>query len=95
MNYMASCGTAGCKSFDATSGAVWFKVDEAGFENGEWAGAETLIKNNLKYSFTIPSNIPDGEVSRFNWIAALAMSNIMLLLVVSYPTRDPCSAFDW
>lgn len=56
---MASCGASGCKTFDATAGK-FFKVDEGGYLDGVWA-TDKLLSNGLKYSFKIPSNIPDGE----------------------------------
>ncbi|KIY72598.1 lytic polysaccharide monooxygenase, partial [Cylindrobasidium torrendii FP15055 ss-10] len=42
------------------SDKVWFKIGEAGFENGSW-GAIDLISNNNTAKATIPSGLPSGQ----------------------------------
>ncbi|OAL55326.1 endoglucanase IV precursor [Pyrenochaeta sp. DS3sAY3a] len=55
----------------ATAGQLnFFKIDEAGFDNGEWA-ATKLIKNNLTWSVTVPSNIAAGQYVLRHEIIAL------------------------
>lgn len=59
MTYMASCGTAGCTSFNS-SGARWFKIAQAGLQSdGTWAQAALLT--GAAATVTLPSNIAPGE----------------------------------
>lgn len=59
---------------DATSATAkdleFFKIDAAGYENGEWAAA-TLIKNNLTWSVTVPESIAPGQYVLRHEIIAL------------------------
>lgn len=42
--------------------AVWFKVDEAGFENGKWAATDILVgEQNNVWNFKIPSGLASGQ----------------------------------
>ncbi|KAH9905836.1 carbohydrate-binding module family 1 protein [Xylariomycetidae sp. FL2044] len=49
---------------DATSdvgyGSGWFKIQEDGYENGQW-GTSTVIENAGKHPITIPDCLPDGQ----------------------------------
>ena len=67
LDYMA-------KVDDATSAKAadlsFFKIDEAGYENGEWA-ATKLINNNLTWSVTVPSSIAPGQYVLRHEIIAL------------------------
>lgn len=71
-HYMASCN-GDCKQFD-TSDAQWFKVDEAGYDNGVWAST-TLIKDNLSSTMTIPAALKPGEYLIRHEIVALHDAN--------------------
>lgn len=59
---------------DATSAKAadleFFKIDAAGYENGEWA-ATKLINNNLTWSVTVPSSIAPGQYVLRHEIIAL------------------------
>ncbi|UPX18476.1 uncharacterized protein EKO05_0008775 [Ascochyta rabiei] len=48
----------------------FFKIDEAGYEGGEWA-ATKLIKNNQTWSVTVPSSIAPGQYVLRHEIIAL------------------------
>ncbi|KAG6856144.1 hypothetical protein H0H87_007149 [Tephrocybe sp. NHM501043] len=41
--------------------AVWFKVAEAGYEDGKWAATDVLTADNSIYTFTIPANLKAGQ----------------------------------
>ncbi|KAH0610638.1 uncharacterized protein H6S33_012165 [Morchella sextelata] len=60
--YMAKC-PASCADFDG-SGAVWFKIDEAGLlsgtiNKGEWGNG--IILKTLKWTTTIPASLTPGN----------------------------------
>lgn len=58
MNYMASCGSNDCSSFDASK-AQWFKIEEAGIgSNGQWAQASIMA--GQPFSLTLPQNLKSG-----------------------------------
>ena len=48
-------------STDLFCSAVWFKVDEAGLEDGKWAATDILSENNSIYTFTIPGSLKAGQ----------------------------------
>ncbi|KAJ8107612.1 hypothetical protein OPT61_g8744 [Boeremia exigua] len=48
----------------------FFKIDEAGYEGGEWA-ATKLINNDLTWSVTVPSSIAPGQYVLRHEIIAL------------------------
>ncbi|KAF9701396.1 hypothetical protein EKO04_000312 [Ascochyta lentis] len=48
----------------------FFKIDEAGYEGGEWA-ATKLIKNNNTWSVTVPTSIAPGQYVLRHEIIAL------------------------
>lgn len=48
----------------------FFKIDEAGYEGGEWA-AMKLINNDLTWSVTVPSSIAPGQYVLRHEIIAL------------------------
>ncbi|KAH7073669.1 glycosyl hydrolase family 61-domain-containing protein, partial [Paraphoma chrysanthemicola] len=48
----------------------FFKIDEAGYDNGKWAAAK-LIANNLTWSVTIPESIASGQYVLRHEIIAL------------------------
>jgi cellulase len=59
---MAKC-PASCADFDG-SGAVWFKIDEAGLlsgtiNKGEWGNG--IILKTLKWTTTIPASLTPGN----------------------------------
>lgn len=56
--YMTSCN-GDCTVF-RPEGARWFKIDEAGYDNGQWAAA-ILIANGLRWTSTIPTQLAQGE----------------------------------
>jgi cellulase len=67
IDYMAKVDDATA----ATSGDLnFFKIDEAGYEGGEWA-ATKLINNNLTWSVTVPKNIAAGQYVLRHEIIAL------------------------
>jgi hypothetical protein len=53
-----------------SSGLNFFKIDEAGYDNGQWA-ASKLIANNLTWSVTIPESIASGQYVLRHEIIAL------------------------
>jgi hypothetical protein len=56
--WMTSCGGS-CKNFDPTK-AKFFKIDEAGYQNGQWA-SQKLIQQGNSWTVTIPSSLGSGE----------------------------------
>ncbi|CAE7210419.1 unnamed protein product [Rhizoctonia solani] len=40
---------------------VWFKIDEAGLENGKWAGTDVLLAQNGLWTVKIPENLQPGQ----------------------------------
>ncbi|TKX19443.1 hypothetical protein C1H76_8291 [Elsinoe australis] len=75
MNYLAKC-PGKCADLADASGLKFFKISQAGLtnpnaaNNGGWA-TDDLIKNNLKNTVTIPSNIAAGEYVLRHEILAL------------------------
>ncbi|KAF3033509.1 hypothetical protein E8E12_004882 [Didymella heteroderae] len=63
---------------DATSAKAadlkFFKIDAAGYEDGQWA-ATKLINNNLTWSVTVPSSIAPGQYVLRHEIIALHSAN--------------------
>ncbi|KAL8404261.1 hypothetical protein RB594_009210 [Gaeumannomyces avenae] len=59
IDYLASCGSTGCDKVDVTS-LQFFKIDEAGLENGVWA-SDKLINQGNKWEVTIPASIKAGS----------------------------------
>lgn len=60
--YMARC-PASCSTFDG-SGAVWFKIDEAGLlsgtvNKGSWGNG--VILSTLRWTTTIPATLAPGN----------------------------------
>ncbi|KAL0640606.1 hypothetical protein Q9L58_000270 [Maublancomyces gigas] len=60
--YMAKCPSS-CSTFDG-SGAVWFKIDEAGLlsgtvNKGSWGNG--VILSTLKWTTTIPASLAPGN----------------------------------
>ncbi|KAI0764168.1 glycosyl hydrolase family 61-domain-containing protein [Trametes elegans] len=59
LTYMASCGDAGCASFDAAD-AKWFKIEETGLQSdGTWAQA--ALTQGAPAEVQLPSDIASGE----------------------------------
>ncbi|KAF9653186.1 glycoside hydrolase, partial [Thelephora ganbajun] len=56
--FMASCN-GDCSNFKATDGK-WFKIDEGGYTNGQWA-SEKLIANGNQWTSTIPAGLASGQ----------------------------------
>ncbi|TLS25506.1 hypothetical protein PpBr36_07839 [Pyricularia pennisetigena] len=73
INYLADCGSAGCDKADASS-LNFFKISEAGLENGVWA-ADQLIKDGNKATVTIPSSLAAGKYVLRHEIIALHEGN--------------------
>ncbi|KAJ1300462.1 hypothetical protein OPQ81_005277 [Rhizoctonia solani] len=40
---------------------VWFKIDEAGLENGKWAATDVLLAQNGLWTVRIPENLQPGQ----------------------------------
>ncbi|KDQ53476.1 glycoside hydrolase family 61 protein [Jaapia argillacea MUCL 33604] len=66
--YMTSCNS-NCSSFDV-SGAKWFKIDAAGYDNGQWASAK-LIADNFLWNSTVPEALAPGQYLMRHEIVAL------------------------
>lgn len=58
MTYLANCH-GNCSEVDP-SDLSYFKINEAGYEDSEWASAK-LIANNNSWTVTIPSDIAPGN----------------------------------
>lgn len=56
--FMASCN-GDCSSFTASTGK-WFKIDQGGYTNGQWA-SDKLIADGNKWSSTIPAGLASGQ----------------------------------
>jgi len=75
LDYLASCGSAGCSAADKTA-LSWFKISEVGVitpgtgDNGIW-GADLLIANGNKWQVQIPDFIAPGEYVLRHEIIAL------------------------
>ncbi|CAE6483567.1 unnamed protein product [Rhizoctonia solani] len=50
---------------------VWFKIDEAGLENGKWAGTDVLLSQNGLWTVTIPQSLQAGQYIMRHEIIAL------------------------
>lgn len=63
VDYLASCGSAGCETVDKTT-LEFFKIDEVGLVDGSSApgfwGSDQLIANNNSWMVQIPPNIAPG-----------------------------------
>lgn len=46
---------------DGFLSAVWFKVDEAGLEDGKWAATDIMIANNNTWTWQVPSDLAAGN----------------------------------
>ncbi|KAL0956357.1 hypothetical protein HGRIS_002507 [Hohenbuehelia grisea] len=66
--YMTSCN-GDCTTFDVT-GARWFKIDAAGYDNGQWASAK-LIADGSSWTSTIPAGLAPGQYLLRHEIIAL------------------------
>ncbi|KAJ9094447.1 hypothetical protein QFC21_005986 [Naganishia friedmannii] len=60
MVYMANCG----KSCDGVEGGDldWFKIGQEGFHDGQWPNDRLLKSNNWGSQFTLPTNLPSGNL---------------------------------
>ncbi|KAK4127257.1 lytic polysaccharide monooxygenase [Parathielavia appendiculata] len=74
LDYLASCGDAGCESVDKTT-LEFFKISEVGLVDGTSApgvwGSDQLIANNNSWMVQIPSNISPGNYVLRHEIIAL------------------------
>ena len=85
MNYMASCGSNDCSTFDAST-AKWFKIEQSGQnDDGTWAQAQISMSNAFlcltsfltpeivagqPFELTLPENLsPGGYLLRHEIIA--------------------------
>ncbi|KAF8757798.1 Glycoside hydrolase [Rhizoctonia solani] len=50
---------------------VWFKIDEAGLDNGKWAGTDVLLSQNGLWTVKIPQNLQPGQYLMRHEIIAL------------------------
>ncbi|KAJ8454291.1 hypothetical protein ONZ45_g8731 [Pleurotus djamor] len=66
--YMASCNSD-CSQFDV-SGARWFKIDAAGYDNGQWASAK-LMADGMSWTSKIPAQLAPGQYLMRHEIIAL------------------------
>lgn len=47
---------------DNPASAVWFKIDEAGYEDGKWAATDILTgEQNSIWTVTIPAGLKAGQ----------------------------------
>jgi hypothetical protein len=58
LTYIANCN-GDCSQADKAT-LKWIKIDEAGCENGVWAGKK-LMENNFTWTTTVPSTIAPGN----------------------------------
>jgi hypothetical protein len=56
--FMASCN-GDCSTFNSPDGK-WFKIDEGGYTNGQWA-SQKLIANGNKWTSNIPAGLASGQ----------------------------------
>ncbi|CAE6514569.1 unnamed protein product [Rhizoctonia solani] len=50
---------------------VWFKIDEAGLDNGKWAATDVLLSQNGLWTVTIPQSLQPGQYLMRHEIIAL------------------------
>uniref|UniRef100_A0A1C9ZP88-2 Isoform LPMO9A-1 of AA9 family lytic polysaccharide monooxygenase A n=1 Tax=Gloeophyllum trabeum TaxID=104355 RepID=A0A1C9ZP88-2 len=43
------------------SDVIWFKIDEAGYENGKWAATDIMSAQNSTWTVTIPKALAPGQ----------------------------------
>ena len=74
IDYLASCGSAGCETVDKTA-LEFFKIDEVGLVDGSSApgvwGSDQLIANGNAWMVQIPANIAPGNYVLRHEIIAL------------------------
>lgn len=70
LTYMAKC-EPNCGSFTGSTGKVWFKIDESGYENGSWASQKLYDQGNI-WKSTVPACLADGEYLVRHEIIALS-----------------------
>ncbi|TIA76242.1 hypothetical protein E3P91_00155 [Wallemia ichthyophaga] len=58
ITYLARCWSGDCSTMNADS-ANWFKIDQKGFENGQWKQASLM--NSAGYTITIPWDLEEGD----------------------------------
>jgi hypothetical protein len=68
LDYLADCGGP-CEDVDKTT-LEWVKIDQAGYDNGDWAALD-LIANNFSWTTTIPSDLAAGNYVLRHEIIAL------------------------
>lgn len=71
LTYMADCGQQTCDKFDFTK-ARWFKIDEAGRNNGVWEQA--ALMRGARANVRIPSNLAAGNYLLRHEIIALHLA---------------------
>ncbi|KAM7198875.1 putative glycoside hydrolase [Naviculisporaceae sp. PSN 640] len=78
IDYLASCGPAGCESADITA-LEFFKIDEVGLVDGSAApgkwGSDLLMENGNGWMVKIPSNLAPGFYILRHEIIALHSGN--------------------
>ncbi|KAF9028681.1 hypothetical protein BDZ89DRAFT_1091986 [Hymenopellis radicata] len=61
ITYMAEA-PSDITAYEPGTDAVWFKIDEAGYENGKWAGTDILTgEQNSIWTVTIPDGLKAGQ----------------------------------
>ncbi|KAK0647309.1 Cellulose-growth-specific protein [Lasiodiplodia hormozganensis] len=70
LTYMAKCDPD-CGSFTGTEGAVWFKIDEWGYQDETW-GSQKLVDDGNVWTSTVPACLAPGEYLVRHEIIALS-----------------------
>ncbi|CCL98501.1 uncharacterized protein FIBRA_00499 [Fibroporia radiculosa] len=71
LTYMAECtNTTTCKDFD-TTGARWFKIDEAGKQSDNVSWVQLYIEEGRNFNMTLPENLAPGPYLLRNEIIGL------------------------
>ncbi|KAJ0384016.1 hypothetical protein COL922a_009277 [Colletotrichum nupharicola] len=82
-----SCRGGKCSEFDGSTGNVWVKIDQSGYDAKEaipWA-SKRLPENNSTYTVKLPSKIAPGEYILRHEILGLQRTNTDGKLAQFYP----------
>lgn len=87
MTYLADC-KGPCSNFDGSTGNVWVKIDQAGYDATEtaapWASKRLPLQNST-WPVTLPSKIAPGEYILRHEILGLQRTNTNGALAQFYP----------
>ena len=61
ITWMARCAQDDCGSFTGSEGSVWFKIDQAGYDNGTQLWASYYLDQVKSWNVTIPGCLEAGE----------------------------------